>query len=172
MLAFRIPIPGSTVLTPLFAFWEVLSPGSILTYMSRPIHSTCLHLWHSCCSSPLGLGVLLVCYHDDTQPHTPSSHFVGFPPWTPRSSRYASVRLLTAPPQDHEPTISSTINLPICEPIFISPTSYRNSPMGPPPFISFPGNFCPPWGTHFTLGHLFLYFVHLSHIYSLFVINK
>jgi hypothetical protein len=64
---------------------------------------------------------------------------------------------LPAPPQDHEPTISFTISLPICEPIFISPTSYRNSPMGPPPFISFPRNFCPPWGTHFTLGHPFLY---------------
>jgi hypothetical protein len=44
---------------------------------------------------------------------------------------------LPTPPQDHEPTISSTISLPIREPISISPTSYRNSPMGPPPFISF-----------------------------------
>jgi hypothetical protein len=78
---------------------------------------------------------------------------------------------LPAPPQDHEPTISSTISLPICEPISISPTSYRNSPMGPPPFISFPRNFCPPWGTHFTLGHPFLYFVHLSHIYSFFIVQ-
>jgi hypothetical protein len=65
--------------------------------------------------------------------------------------------LLPAPPQDHEPTISFTISLPICKPIFLSPTSYRNSPMGPPPFISFPRNYCPPWGTHFTLGHPFLY---------------
>jgi hypothetical protein len=64
---------------------------------------------------------------------------------------------LPAPPQYHEPSISSTISLPICEPILISPTSYRNSPMGPPPFISFPRKFCPPWGTHFTLGHPFLY---------------
>jgi hypothetical protein len=55
------------------------------------------------------------------------------------------------------PPFSSTISFPICEPIFISPTSYRNSPMGPPPSISFPRNFCPPWGTHFTLGHPFLY---------------
>jgi hypothetical protein len=78
---------------------------------------------------------------------------------------------LPAPPQDHEPTISPTISLPICEPIFISPTSYRNSPMGPPPFTSFPRNFCPPWGTHFTLGHPFLYFVHLSPIYSLFIVQ-
>jgi hypothetical protein len=64
---------------------------------------------------------------------------------------------LPAPPRDHEPSISSTISLPICEPIFISPTSYRNSPMGPPPFIYFPRNLCPPWRTHFTLGHTFLY---------------
>jgi hypothetical protein len=78
---------------------------------------------------------------------------------------------LPAPPQDHEPTISPTISLPICEPIFISPTSYRNLPMGPPPFTSFPRIFCPPWGTHFTLGHPFLYFVHLSHIYSLFIVQ-
>jgi hypothetical protein len=65
--------------------------------------------------------------------------------------------VLPAPPQDHEPTISSTISLPICKPISISPTSYRNSPMGPPTFISFLQQFCPPWGTHFTLGHPFLY---------------
>jgi hypothetical protein len=64
---------------------------------------------------------------------------------------------LPAHPQDHEPSISSTISLPICEPIFSSPTSYRNSPMGPPPFIHFPESFCPHWGTHFTLGHPFLY---------------
>jgi hypothetical protein len=69
-----------------------------------------------------------------------------------------------APPQDHEPSISSTISLPICEPIFISPTSYRNSPMGPPPFTSFPRSFCPPWGTHFTLGHPFLYLYIFSQI--------
>jgi hypothetical protein len=64
---------------------------------------------------------------------------------------------LPAPPQDHEPSISSTISFPICEPIFISPTSYRNSPMGPPLFIRFPRKFCPSWGTHFTLGLPFLY---------------
>jgi hypothetical protein len=78
---------------------------------------------------------------------------------------------LPAPPQDHEPTISSTISLPICEPIFISPTSYRNSPMGPPPFISFPRNFCPPWGTHFTLGHPFLYLYIFPTNYSLFIVQ-
>jgi hypothetical protein len=60
--------------------------------------------------------------------------------------------VLTVPPQDHEPSISSTISLPICEPLSISPTSYRNSPMGPPPFIHFLRHFCPAWGTHFYTG--------------------
>jgi hypothetical protein len=78
---------------------------------------------------------------------------------------------LPAPPQDHEPSISSTISFPICEPIFISPTSYRNSPMGPPPFISFPRKFCPPWGTHFTLGHPFLYLYISPQNYSLFIVH-
>jgi hypothetical protein len=72
--------------------------------------------------------------------------------------------VLPAHPQDHEPSISSTISLPICEPISISLTAYRNSPMGPPPFISFPRNFCPPWGTPFTLGHPFLYLYIFPHI--------
>jgi hypothetical protein len=76
---------------------------------------------------------------------------------------------LPAPPQDHEPFISSTLSLPICEPTLISPTSYRNSPMGPPPFISFPRQFCPPWGTHFTLGHPFLYLYISPQNYSLFI---
>jgi hypothetical protein len=73
--------------------------------------------------------------------------------------------VLTAPPQDHEPSTSSTISLPICEPLSISPTSYRNSPMGPPPFISISPKFCLPWGIHFTLGHPFLYFVHFPFIF-------
>jgi hypothetical protein len=42
ILAFRIPIPGSAVLTPPVAS-SVLLPGSILTHMSCPIHST---FWH------------------------------------------------------------------------------------------------------------------------------
>jgi hypothetical protein len=68
--------------------------------------------------------------------------------------------VLTAPPQDHEPFISSTISFPLCEPIFISPTSYRNSPLGPPTLHQFSQIFCLPWSIHFTLGHPFLYFVH------------
>jgi hypothetical protein len=75
--------------------------------------------------------------------------------------------VFTAPPQDHEPSISSTISLPICEPLSISPTSYRNSPMGPPPFISFhdisasPGAFILHWGTRFCILYIFphLFFV-------------
>jgi hypothetical protein len=73
--------------------------------------------------------------------------------------------VLTAPPQDHEPSISSTISLPICEPLSISPTSYRNSPMGPPPFISFhdisasPGAFILHWGTRFCILYIFPTFI-------------
>jgi hypothetical protein len=75
--------------------------------------------------------------------------------------------VLTAPPQDHEPSISSTISLPICEPLSISPTSYRNSPMGPPPFISFhdiyasPGAFIKHWGTRFCILYIFPTFIFL-----------
>jgi hypothetical protein len=74
--------------------------------------------------------------------------------------------VLTAPPQDHEPSISSTISLPICEPLSISPTSYRNSPMGPPPFISFhdiyasPGAFIKHWGTRFCILYIFPTFIY------------
>jgi hypothetical protein len=96
--------------------------------------------------------------------------FASFPYGLP-DHRFMLQFVLPAHPQDHEPSISPTISLPICEPIFISPTSYRNSPMGPPPFIRFLRHFCPTWGTHFTLGHPFLYFVHLSQIYSLFCTN-
>jgi hypothetical protein len=71
--------------------------------------------------------------------------------------------VLTAPPQDHEPSISSTISLPICEPLSISHTSYRNSPMGPPPFISFHdisaslGAFILHWGTRFCILYIFFH---------------
>jgi hypothetical protein len=102
------------------------------------------------------MGVPIVFHHVANQPHTSSPHFASFPYGLP-DQLFMVLFFLPAPPQDHEPSISSTISLPICEPIFISPTSYRNSPMGPPPFISFPRNFFPPWGTHFTLGHPFLY---------------
>jgi hypothetical protein len=78
---------------------------------------------------------------------------------------------LPAPPQDHEPFISSTLSLPICEPTLISPTSYRNSPMGPPPFINFPRQFFPPWCTHFTLGHPFLYLYFFPQNYLLFIVQ-
>jgi hypothetical protein len=102
------------------------------------------------------MGVPIVFHHVVNQPHTSSPHFASFPYGLP-DHLFMVLFFLPAPPQDHEPPISSTISFPICEPIFISPTSYRNSPMGPPPFISFPRTFCPPWGTHFTLGHPFLY---------------
>jgi hypothetical protein len=116
------------------------------------------------------MGVLIVFHHVANQPHTSSPHFASFPYGLP-DHRFMVLFFLPAPPQDHEPSISSTISLPICEPIFISPTSYRNSPMGPPPSISFPRNFCPPWGTHFILGHPFLYLYTFFENYSLFIIQ-
>jgi hypothetical protein len=96
--------------------------------------------------------------------------FASFPCGLP-DHRFMLQFVLPAHPQAHEPSISPTISLPICEPIFISPTSYRNPPMGPPPSICFHRHLCPTRGTHFTLGHPFLYFVHLSQIYSLFCTN-
>jgi hypothetical protein len=116
------------------------------------------------------MGVPIVFHHVVNQPHTSSPHFASFPYGLP-DHLFMVLFFLPAPPQDHEPSISSTISLPICEPIFISPTSYRNSPMGPPPFISFPRQFCPPWGTHFTLGHPFLYLYISPQNYSLFIVQ-
>jgi hypothetical protein len=91
---------------------------------------------------------------------------LAFPHGLP-DARFMLQFVLTAPPQDHEPSISSTISLPICEPLSIPPTSYRNSPMGPPPSIKFPSNFASP-GAFITLGHPFLYFVHLPRMYFLY----
>jgi hypothetical protein len=78
---------------------------------------------------------------------------------------------LTAPPQYHEPSISSTISLPICKSPFISPTSYRNSPMGPPPFISSPSKLCPTWANHITLGHPFLYLYTSPQLFVIYCTN-
>jgi hypothetical protein len=96
--------------------------------------------------------------------------FASFPCGLP-DHRFMLQFVLPAHPQAHEPSISPTISLPICEPIFISPTSYRNPPMGPPPSICFHRHLCPTRGTHFTLGHPFLYFVHLSHNYLLVIVQ-
>ena len=85
----------------------------------------------------LGMGVPIVFHHVANQPHTSSPHFASFPQGLPDHRFMVMFFFLPAPQQDHEPTISSTISLPIYEPISISPTSYRNPPMGLPPFISF-----------------------------------
>jgi hypothetical protein len=96
--------------------------------------------------------------------------FASFPCGLP-DHRFMLQFVLPAHPQAHEPSISPNISLPICEPIFISPTSYRNLPMGPPPSICFHQYLCPTRGTHFTLGHPFLYFVHLSQNYLLVIVQ-
>jgi hypothetical protein len=85
--------------------------------------------------------------------------------------------VLTAPPQDHEPSISSPISLPICRPLSISPTSYRNSPMGPPPFISVhdiyasPGAFINHWGTHFCILYIIPTFIYSFVVQTPFLTN-
>jgi hypothetical protein len=101
------------------------------------------------------MGVLIVLHHVVNQPHTPSPHFARFPIGLP--DYLFMVLFFTAPPQYHEPSISSTITLPTCKIPFIPFTSYRNPPMGPPPSISSPSTLRPTWANHFTLGHPFLY---------------
>jgi hypothetical protein len=89
--ASRIPISGSAVPTPPFAS-SVLSPGSILTHMSCPIHSTfCTLTLMLFFKKPLGMGVPIVLHHVANQPHTPSPHFASFPTWTPRLSLHGSI---------------------------------------------------------------------------------
>jgi hypothetical protein len=105
--------------------------------------------------NPLGMGVLIVLHSVVNQPHTHSPHFSSFPTGLP--DYLFKVLFFTAPPQYHEPSISSTISLPIYKFPFISPTSYRNPPMGPPPSTSSPSKLCPTWANHITLGHPFLY---------------
>jgi hypothetical protein len=102
--------------------------------------------------------------------------FLAFPHGLP-DHRFMLQFVLTAPPQDHEPSISSTISLPICEPLSISPTSYRNSPMGSPPFISFhdihasPGAFIKHWGTRFCILYIFPPFIYYFVVQTPFITN-
>jgi hypothetical protein len=101
------------------------------------------------------MGVPIVLHHVMNQPHTPSPHFASSPNGLP--DYLFAVLFLTATPQYHEPSISSTISFPICKFPFISLTSYRNPPMGPPPCTSSPSKLCPTRANHITLGHPFLY---------------
>jgi hypothetical protein len=66
-------------------------------------------------------------------------------------SFYLHLRRIMNPPF-HPPSVCPSANLSS----FHLPHTETHQ-WGPPPFISFPRNFCPPWGTHFTLGHPFLY---------------
>ena len=58
----------------------------------------------------------------------------------------------TMNPPFHPPSVFPSANL---SSFHLPHTETRQ--WGPPPFILFSRTFCPPWGTHFTLGHLFLY---------------
>jgi hypothetical protein len=95
ILAFRIPIPDSAVLTNPSAS-SVLLPGSILTRMSCPIHST-LFDTHVVLHYPLGMGVPIVFHHVVNQPHTPSPHFASFPYGLP-DHLFMVLFFLPAPP--------------------------------------------------------------------------
>jgi hypothetical protein len=111
---------------------------------------------------PLGMGVPIVLHSVANQPHTPSPHFASFPTGLP--DYLFKVLFFTAPPQYHKPSISSTISLPIYKFPFISPTSYRNPPMGPPPYTSFSEQIVPYSSNPCHIGAPVSVFVHLSQV--------
>jgi hypothetical protein len=104
--------------------------------------------------SPLGMGVSIVLRISETEPHTPSHHFLAFP----MDSQVISSQFYF----DCTSVVSLTLHfihnqfshLQIALHSF---TSYRNPPMGPPPSTSSPRNLCPHRPSHLALGHLFLY---------------
>jgi hypothetical protein len=114
------------------------------------------------------MGVSIVLHHVTNQPHTPP-HFDSFPNGIP--DYLFMVLFLTATPQYHKPSISSTISFPINKFPFISPTSYRNPPMGPPPSTSSPSELCPTWDNHITLGHPFLYLYTYPKLFFIYCTN-
>jgi hypothetical protein len=67
--------------------------------------------------------------------------------------------VLPAPPQDHEPTISSAISLPICEPLFIHLPHTETRQWGPHPSSVFHDNSALP-GAPFHTGAPVSVFVH------------
>jgi hypothetical protein len=78
---------------------------------------------------------------------------------------------LTAPLQYHEPSISSTISLPICKFPSISSTSYRNPTMGPPPSTDSPRKLHPNRPNHIALGHPFLYLYTHPKLFFIYLIH-
>jgi hypothetical protein len=119
--------------------------------------------------TPLGMGDPIVLHHVANQPHTHSPHFASFSTELP--DYLFKVIFFTAPPWYHEPSISSTISFPICKFPFISPTSYKNPPMGPPPSTNTPRKFCPTKASHITLGHPFLYFYTYPKLFFIYCTN-
>jgi hypothetical protein len=71
---------------------------------------------------------------------------------------------LPASPQDHEPSISSTISLPICEPIFIFTYHIQKLTNGAPTLHLFSKKFLPSLGHSFHTGEPISVFVHFSHL--------
>jgi hypothetical protein len=79
--------------------------------------------------------------------------------------------VLTAPPQDHEPSISSTISLPICEPLSISNYLIQKLANGAPTLHPFFTKFLPSLGHSFHTGAPVSVFVHFSQIISLLLVQ-
>jgi hypothetical protein len=112
------------------------------------------------------MGVPLVCYHVEAQPHTPSSHFAGFPTWTPRSSLYASVlfylhiRRIMNPPF-HPSSVGPSANLSSSHLPHTETRQWGPHPSPVFPEISaLPGEFIPHWGTRFCILYIFPTFIH------------
>jgi hypothetical protein len=88
------------------------------------------------------------------QPHPP--HFASFPTRTPRLSLYNSIFYLHLRSimnhSFHPPSVCPSMNL---SPFHLPHT--KTHQWGPHPSSVFQNKLCPPRGTHFTLGHPFLY---------------
>jgi hypothetical protein len=81
------------------------------------------------------MGVPIVLCTSENEPHTYSHHIARFPTGLPGS---IIPFLLTAPPQYHYPSISSTIYFPICRLSPIHLPNTKTHPWGPhPPRVFF-----------------------------------
>jgi hypothetical protein len=78
---------------------------------------------------------------------------------------------LPAPPQYHEPSISSTISLPICEPILHFTYLIQKLTNGAPTLHQFSKKILPSLGHSFHTGAPVSVFVHFSPNYSLFIVQ-
>jgi hypothetical protein len=69
------------------------------------------------------------------------------------------------------PPFHPQISFPVSKFPSISPTSYRNPPMGPPPSTSSPSKLRPNRPNHITLGHPFLYLYTHPKIFFIYLVH-